>query len=450
MVQDLTSGSIPQHVRRIALPSSIGWFFQTMYNVVDSFYAGQISTLALAALGLSFPVFLLVIASSGGLSRGSSALIANAIGSKDKQKERKYVMQSLSLGLMVSLLIAVLGPLVDRPIFQWLGATGEYLELAETYMQPIFFGAGSFVISSLCNSILLANGDSRTYSRVLITGFFLNLLLDPWFLYGGIGLPAMGIGGIAWATVVIQSAGCLFLLSVVYSRRLLVLDSIADFVPDWRIYRDLIQQSVPASFSILSVSLGFFMITYLLRPFGESAVAAFGVGTRIEQVGLLPTFGLYGAIIALVGQNNGAQKLDRVKESLRICNRYGLLLVTSTSVLLFLAAKPLVGLFTSDPEVIEMGVHFVRLMMPIQWSYVMTSTHLAFLQAVKRPMYGFFESILRKVAVPLGILAVLVMNFDLGIDRVWFSVAIGNVFMTGVTVLFARLMLRMITDTPKA
>ncbi|MEM9412765.1 MAG: MATE family efflux transporter, partial [Planctomycetota bacterium] len=107
--KNLTTGSISKHVRDIALPASIGLFFQTMYNVVDSFYAGKVSTMALAALGLSFPVYLLIIAAAGGLSRASSALIANSIGSGDDRLQRNYVVQSLTLGVITSILLTVVG-----------------------------------------------------------------------------------------------------------------------------------------------------------------------------------------------------------------------------------------------------------------------------------------------------------------------------------------------------
>ena len=119
---NLTTGSISKHVSQIALPASIGLFFQTMYNVVDSFYAGQISTLALAALGLSFPIFLLIIAVSGGLSRGSSALIANAIGSGDEQARRDYVVQSLCLGVITSAILGTIGVFVAEPFFERLSS----------------------------------------------------------------------------------------------------------------------------------------------------------------------------------------------------------------------------------------------------------------------------------------------------------------------------------------
>lgn len=441
----LTTGSIAKHIRDLALPSSIGLFFQTMYNVIDSFFAGQISTTALAALGLSFPVFLLIIAAGGGLSRGASALIANAIGSKEVEKQRRYIAQSLSLGVVVSVVLMCIGLLIAKPLFQLLGATGEYLAIALQYMTPIFLGSIFFIITNLSNAILIASGDSKTFSKVLVVGFFLNLILDPWFLYGGFGLPAMGIAGIAWATVLIQVASSIYMFSTVMRRGLLNLRPWRCLLPDLKVYREIATQALPASFNIMSVALGFFVITYFLKFYGEPTVAAFGVTTRIEQIGLLPTFGLYAAIMALVGQNNGARNFDRVRTTMRICNRVGLALVLTTSFLIYVCADPLMRIFTSDPEVIKIGIGYTHIMMLIQWSYVMTSTHLAMLQAIKRPMYGFYESILRKVLLPLPLLYAFVLMYDFEVEWVWYGVAAANVFMTVITVVYGQSVLKRIT-----
>ena len=445
--QSLTTGSIPGHVRNLALPSSIGMFFQTMYNVVDSFYAGQVSTTALAALALSFPVYLLIIAVSGGLSRGASALISNAIGAEDRQQQLRFTAQCLSMGFVVSILMTLLGMQLAAPLFGLLGATDDYLDMAMAYMTPIFLGAVFFVVSSLCNAILIASGDSLTFSKVQVAGFFANLILDPWFLYGGFGLPAMGIAGIAWATVLIQVASSIFMLSAVQRRGLINFDRISHWIPDLKTWGEIAYQAVPASFNIMSVALSFFVLTWFLKGFGESAVAAFGVTTRIEQIGLLPTFGLYAAIMALVGQNNGARNFDRVRETMRVGNRVGLTLVLTTSTLIFLMARPLLRIFTDDPEVIQIGVRYIHIITFVQWSYVMTSTHLAFLQAIKRPMYGFFQAILRKILLPLPLIYLLVIRWEYGIDAVWFSMAGTNVLMTLVTIVYAQRVLKNLTQS---
>ena len=426
----------------MAVPASIGLFFQTMYNVVDSFYAGQISTTALAALGLSFPVFLLIIASSSGTSRGTSALIANAIGSEDEAAQKRYIAQSISLGFILSLVMTALGLLLASPLFQLMGADGDYLETSLSYIYPIFMGAGFLIMSSLSNGILVAHGDSKTYSRVLITGFFFNLALDPWFVYGGWGLPAMGITGIALATVLIQGFGFLYMFGSVIRRGLLDVSDWQKFVPNLRVYSEIAKQALPASFNVMSVALGFFVTTYFLKTFGESTVAAYAVTTRIEQIVLLPSFGLYAAIMALVGQNNGAGKIDRVTETMRVCNQFGLILTITSSSLMFLFADPLMKIFTDDPEVIGIGVTCLRIFAFVQWSYVMTSTHIAMLQAIKRPMYGFFESITRKILLPMPLLWLFIAQWDKGLLWIWYTSASTTIFMTVITVLYARSVLR--------
>ncbi|MBT8044359.1 MAG: MATE family efflux transporter, partial [Verrucomicrobiae bacterium] len=323
----LTEGSLPTHIRRIALPMSIGFFFNTMYNVVDSFYAGKISTEALAAMALSFPIFFIIIAVSEGIARGASALIANAIGAGDKAKESSLSGQVYSLGLACSIGVTITGMIVAEPLFRLLGADGDYLDLALGYIRPLFIGSIFFLLSSMSNSVLLAHGDSKTYGKVLVAGFFMNLILDPWFLYGGLGLPAMGISGIAWATITIQAIGGMYLLSVVIRRGYLKDHFAKNLIPRFRVYGEILRQGVPTSFNMMSIALGFFVTTYYLKFYGEVAVAAFGVGTRIEQIALLPAIGLSSAIISIVGQNNGAGKTDRVRECIRLCTRYGLILI---------------------------------------------------------------------------------------------------------------------------
>jgi putative MATE family efflux protein len=446
--RQLTSGSIPGHVRAIAMPASFGLIFHTMYNVVDSFYAGRISTEALAAMGVGFPVFLLIVATGSGLARGASALIANAIGEGNHKEQQGYVAQALSLALLTAAVLTALGFIFGRGLFQSLGADGEYLRLALRYMQPIFAGALFFVLSSLSNAVLVASGDSKTFSKVLIAGFFLNLILDPWFLHGGFGLPAMGIAGIAWATVLIQALGASYLLSVVIRRGLLDLRSredgepgmisFAPLTPNLRMYGRILKQAVPATFNILSVALGFFAINYFIKSYGKPTVAAFGVTTRIEQIALMPTFGISSAIMALVGQNNGAKDFARVRESMRVGVTAGLALSITSSIIIFCAARPLMWLFTKDTEVIEIGVRYVRIMMPILWSYVMTAAHVAFLQATKRPMYGFFESPLRRVLLPAPLMWLVVYQLNHGVESVWYVVALANVAMTAATVIYAR------------
>ncbi len=446
-LESLTTGSIPKHVRNIALPMSIGFFFNTMYNVVDSFYAGQVSTSALAALALSFPVFFIIIAISEGIARGTSALIANAIGEGEEEKEELLSSQGLSLGLICAVALTATGLGISSPLFRILGAEGDYYQLAMDYVTPLFIGAVFFLLSSMSNAILIAHGDSKTFGKVLVAGFFLNLVLDPWFLYGGFGIPAMGVAGIAWATVLIQALSGIYLFSVVQKRGYLDVRAALRKVPRLTIYGEILQQGIPTSFNMMSIALGFFVTTYYLNFYGEVAVAAFGVGTRIEQIALLPAIGLGTAIVSIVGQNNGAGKMDRVRECMNVCVKYGLLLILIASVLIFAGATPLVRIFTKDEEVIRVGANYTRIMALIQWAYVMGFTYIGFLQAIKKPMYGFIEAVLRKVVLPLGIFYLAVNVFGFQLTGFWFSMVAINIVMTVVTITYARSVLNRITST---
>ena len=418
------------------MPISIGFFFNTMYNVVDSFFAGQISTSALAAMGISFPVFFIIIAISEGMARGSTALMANAIGEKNEGKEAVLAGQMFSLLIFLAVGLIAVGLFAVEPLFQLLGAENDYLLPATQYITPIFMGSVFFLLSSFSNAILVANGDGKTFGKVLIVGFFLNLVLDPWFLYGGFGLPAMGIAGIAWATVSIQAASGLFLFFTAVKRGYLNLRKWGDFLPKWKIYGEILTQGIPASFNMMTVAVGFFVINYFLQFYGKAAVAAFGIGTRIEQIALLPTIGLGAAIVAIVGQNNGAGEFRRVRECLVLSLKYGMVLILVGSVLIYVFARPLMDIFTDDPAVIELGVNFVRIMAFIEWVYVAIFICVGFLQAIKKPLYGLFEGLVRKVALPILVLYWVVDVWHHDINWVWFGMAGVNLVMTIFTAFY--------------
>ena len=204
MTTDLTTAPIPALVRRLAIPAGTGFFFNTMFNVVDTWYGGRLSTTALAAMSLSFPVFFIILSIGTGVSTGATALIGNALGRADHAEARQYVLQTFSFALIHALALTFLGLVFSPLIFRSMGAQGEYLALALSYMNVIFAGAPFFLLNFVMSAILNSHGNTVTYRNFLITSFFLNLGLDPWFMYGGLGIPAFGLPGVALATVAIQ------------------------------------------------------------------------------------------------------------------------------------------------------------------------------------------------------------------------------------------------------
>jgi len=447
---DLIHDPIPKLLTRLAVPVGTGFFFNTMFNVVDTFYGGLISTQALAALSLSFPLFFIILAVGAGTSMGSTALIGHALGSGRQEDAELYAAQAISFGILHALFLTVGGLAAAPAIFRLMGASGDYLELALAYMNVIVAGGVFFVGNYVLNSMLNASGDTKSFRNFLVTGFFLNLVLDPWFMYGGLGVPAMGIRGIALATVMIQAVGNVYLLGRVRRTGLLSGRSWRLLAPRGEPFRRLFGQGFPASLNMLTVSLGIFVITWFAGRFGKEAVAAYGIGTRIEQIVLLPAMGLNVAVLSLTAQNFGAGKLARVRETLSRAVRAGLLMMAGGTVLVFVAAKPLVGLFTNDPLVLSHGMTFLRVEALVLGAYLILYVNNSALQGLQKPAFALWIGLFRQILLPVPVFWLLAQGLGWGLPGIWWGVFLVTWSAAAVSLLYTRRVLRLVTEEADA
>jgi putative MATE family efflux protein len=439
---NLTADPVPSLIRHLAVPVSVGFFFNTMFNVVDTFYAGLISTQALAALSLSFPVFFIIIALAGGVSTGTTALIATSLGAGDERTARTMAVQGVVFGLLLSVLVTTLGLTVSPTLFSLLGASGQYLETSVAYMDTIFAGAVFFVLNNMLNAVLNAQGDTRPFRNFLIMSFFLNCLLDPWFMFGWLGFPALGVRGVALATVVCQAAGCVYLGSCVARTDLMCRDCFREIVPDPRAIGEIVKQGLPTGLNFITVGLGAFVITYFISAFGAQAVAAYGVALRVEQIMLLPSIGLNVATVTLVAQNNGARMFARVFETVRAALAYGGVFMAAAGVVLFMLAGPLMQIFTKDAAVVEIGVLYLRIAAFLLYAYVVLYVNVAALQGVKRPGYGLFIGLLRQIALPLVVFPLFLKTLGFGLAGIWWGIFCINWCAAAFTYGYTRFVLR--------
>jgi putative MATE family efflux protein len=423
---NLTTGSIKGHIVRIALPAAIGFFFNTMYNVIDSFYAGRISVDAQAAMTMSFPVFFIIIAFASGLSTGTSALISNSLGEGDERKARIYSVQALTFSFFLAILITLAGIVIAPLLFQRFSENQASISLALDYTNVIFYGSTFLLLIQVLNSNLIARGQTKAYRNFLILGFFLNLILNPLLLYGWGPIPELKIAGIAWSTVIINIIGSAYIFWEVKKTQIWQGLRWRNFALRWHYLKDILIQGIPSSLNMMSVSIGFIFITYFVGQYGDEATAAYGISTRIEQIALIPTIALNIAVLSLVGQNNGARKYERVKLAIRKCLRYGLTIITIGAILLYLFARNLVNLFVNneDPDAlktIEYGVTTLRIVAFISWSYVILHMSVNVLQALKKPFYPLLVSFFRQIAIPPLVFFLVVMVFKLPIEGLWWS-----------------------------
>lgn len=419
----LLTEPVPRLVRAMAIPASIGYLFNTLYNVVDTWFAGRISTDALAALGLSFPVFFAIIAVASGLATGISSVLANHLGAGRHQEALGIAAQAVTFTLAASAVLTAAGLALAPDLFRILGATGEPARLAVQYMAILFAGAVGFNLAHALNACLVARGDTHTYRNVLMLGVALNAALNPWFIHGGAGLPAMGFSGIAVSTVLIQFISAAVLYRAARRRGALPPPAIRTFRLQRTVAAELLRQSGPAMLNMMTIGLGILVITWFVNEHGRGAVAAYGIATRIEQIILLPAIGLNLAVLAVAGQNNGAGRADRVRETVRVALRFGLLALAPGFLLLFVWPGAAMAVFTDDAEVVRIGAGYLRIAAFLIYAYVILFTLTAALQAVKQPMYALWIGLYRQLLAPVAIMYALTRHTGLGIDAVWLSVA---------------------------
>ena len=350
---NLLKDNIPKLVRRLAVPAMVGTLFQTLYNIVDTFFAGMISPEALSALSKSFPIYFIIIATSIGVTVAGTALIGNSIGENDKNKILNYFTHIIFYGILISIIITYLGLTYSEKVFYLMGSTDEVVFLGLEYTNVIYSGSIIFILVVAINCFLHAEGDTKTYRNVLIISFFLNIILNPVLIFGFLFIPALGVKGIGVATIIAQSASLIIIIFKVLKNNILREINTNYLIPKFIFFKNIFFQSMPITISICGYALAAAIIFTYVGQSGEYAAAGYGVGTRIEQVVLLPILGINTAIISIIAQNYGAKNFDRIKETYFTAIQYAFTIMIIAGITVFISAGIITSIFSNDPEVIE-------------------------------------------------------------------------------------------------
>lgn len=434
---NLSEGSIFRHLLRISIPAATGLVFNTLYNITDTYFGGKISTEALAGLSLSLPAFFVILAIGTGLGSASTALISNSMGAGDDRQALRYFMQAVFSVLLLSVPLFLLRKRYTASVFLLMGASDELLGFASLYMETLLCGIPFFLLNNVLNSMLNASGNTSSYRNVLVTGFFINIILDPLLLYGFGPFPPLGIAGIALATVLIQGGASVYLfLEVMKSKPLVRFFAEAKkgkyrilklLAPDFSCIREIFSQGIPAAFNMVSVALGMFIINFFLNRYGGSrVVAAYGIGLRIEQIALLPAFGLTTALLAVTGQNMGAEKHGRVKKGYRIALLSGAAVMGIMLSLILPFSEKLVLNFTSDPDAAGYASYYLKIAGITYYSYIIIFCSNSVLQGIKKPAFILFAGFYRQIAAPAVLFHYICCTAGMGAEAIFSGIAVIN------------------------
>jgi putative MATE family efflux protein len=340
----------------------VGILAMMAFNVIDTYFVGQLGTVALAAMTLTFPVVMVIGTFTLGLGVGAMAVISKGIGAGDKTGIRRCTTDALSLAVFCVVVMCAIGLVTMEPLFRLLGATDAMLPLIKQYMIIWYPGMLVYVVPMIGNNIIRATGDTVTPSVVMVVGVVLNTLLDPLLIFGWGPVPAFGIAGAAIATVMARAFTLAVALWVLARRERLITvpwPGLNALLVSWK---KILTIGLPVAVSnaIIPIALG--VITRIVTQFGEATVAGFGVATRIEGLGLALVFAVSTGISPFVGQNFGAGHFDRIRKGLMFANRFCLLWGGLLFVTFLLLGEQLAAAFDTDPEAIRSAAGYLWIM----------------------------------------------------------------------------------------
>lgn len=412
------------HFRTLAIPAALGMLFATLYNVVDVYWAGRLSTDAQAGLAIGYQAFFVLMAIGFGLSSALSALVSNAKGSGDISQTQRLAAQGISFGIIATLVLMIIGWFIGPLLINLVSEPGAYRDAALGYFKFLIFALPGFFLAYGGNGILQAHGDSRTMQRALMAAFFVNIGLNPLLMFGIDGIwDGMGFNGIAVATIISQTGVMVFIIMRILKLEMMQSVNLGAFRPDRASFMQIIGQLVPASSAMMIMFVSGFVVQFALKEFGGHAVAAYGIALRIEQILLLPVLGMTGALLPIAGQNFGAKDFDRVRSAVLFCWKIGFAVtLIATPILLFGGGKAM-SVFSDDPEVIRVGFSYLRVdafLFPI---YMMLFSINSFLQALKKPIWTLWISIYRQGFGVAFFVWVFISVLDFSVWGVWLGIA---------------------------
>lgn len=425
--RDLLNGPVSKTMKEMTIPMTYGMILLMTFNLVDTFFVSLLGTQPLAAISFTFPITFTVISLAIGLGIGTSAVIAKKLGSGNEGEARNVATVALIIASIIVMVLSLLGWYFSDSIFMLLGAKPKLLPLIHEYMDLWFLGSIGLIGPMIGNAILRASGDTSTPSIVMGSAGLINAILDPIFIFGWGFVPEMGIQGAAIATLISWAFGLVLIMYILGFKKKLIHIKL----PSLTIFKDATRQilhiGLPAAGANMLTPIAAAIMTAISATYGESAVAAFGVGSRIESIACLVVLALSMTLPPFISQNLGAGKLGRVEQSYRVSIKFVLFWQVAVYLLLALFAPYIADIFAKEEEVaniIKLFIWILPLGYGLQGVIILTNSSF---NALHKPMVALALSVVRLFVfyVPLAYLGSKIW----GLDGFFWGAILGNLLM---------------------
>ena len=442
--KDLTQGPVPKTLIQLGLPLLVGILSAVGFNLIDTFFIGQLGKKELAAISFTFPVIMVVYSLVQGISLGATALISQSIGRHDRNKAARETTDGLFLAVLIALICSITGYFTIDPLFTALGAKPEILPLIREYMEVWYLTVLLLIAPFIGNSALTATGDTRTPSYIMLLSIGLNTILDPLLIFGWGFVPELGLQGAALATAIARGITLFLSIYILRVREGLLTFTIPSRTVIIGCWRAILYVGIPNGLSRMAVPVATGIVTSILASQSLEAVAAYGVGTKVEFLGMSIFFALSASIAPFVGQNLGQNRWDRIQKSIQISISFALVWGTIMAIAFYFLAKTLASPFSDDPTVIEYGALYLTII-PISFGFqgiyqVINAT----LNTLRKPITAFTISVTYTflLYVPLAWAGSKLY----GIPGIFGGLVISNVLSAFISYFFYRRIIKAMTQ----
>lgn len=420
----------------MAAPMMLSMLIQALYNIVDSIYVARIEEYALTAVSLAFPLQNLMIAVGVGIGVGVNAWLSKHLGEKQPEQANRVAMNGLFLEVLAYLLFVVVGLVGIEPFLRSQTDIPEIIEYGKTYLNICLFCSFGLFTQVVCERLLIATGRTVFSMITQATGAIINIVLDPILIFGYFGLPAMGMAGAAWATVIGQIVGAAIALCFNLFNNPDIRLKLRGFKPQFSVIKRILSVGIP---SIIMSSVGSvmtFLMNKILMGFSSTATTVFGVYFKLQSFAFMPVFGLNNGMVPILAYNYGAKRKDRMMEVIKLAMIYAVCIMLVCLAVFQMIPEQLLLLFDASENMLAMGVPALRI---ISLSYIFAGICIvgsSVFQALGNGIYSMFVSVARQllILVPVAWLLSLIGRLEL----VWLAFPIAELASIGTCSFFLR------------
>lgn len=424
----ILNGNMYKTLILLSIPIMINNLIQTLYNLADGIWVSKLGSVQFAATSFVWPVNFLFISIGFGLSIAGTSILAQLLGGDKYEDANEYAEQIIVLSMITSVIFAIIGYIVSPFIIGLMGARGDLAKYSNIYLRITFLDMPFMFLFFNFNSIMTAQGNTLTPTILSGISAVLNVILDPIFIF----TFNMGIGGAAIATLLSRVFLALAGVVALYRSNTIIRPSFKNFKFDKARIEKIINVALPSSVGQSGSALGFMVLNGFIASYGTSTMAAYGMVNRITSLVMQPASGIGAALTSIVGQNIGANQMDRVKEAFRKALIFTVILGSVGCIFMLWKDKGIINFFMrskDDMEVINQGIEYLRysaLFTPLMGIF---SVLQGLFQGSGHTKYSMSMEIGRLWFVRLPMILIFKHFTDIGPTGIWISMSVSNLIV---------------------